>query len=185
MLKKLQNPKILGQITIICFSIMLILYIKAIDRNFIYILISLILTPLSYIIIYLLLIIFKKKKNIRTLNIFLAIVLTILIILSLTILRHFNIIWFMHNQSLISIICFLILYSLLITTIFGIIYKKKWPYNIFMYVQLTLITINVLGSFNYIFNLPFLLYHIGIISFIVFLYMYGKSIEKGAKDNGK
>lgn len=167
-LEKLINPKKLGIIAIICF----IIYYLYLISHMIYYTFYLILNPITYLIGYLIVVLFIKNKNMKLINSVLMIVLILFTIIS-------SLQPFMMISSIIlnkSDLCIIGVYLLLAITTFGIIRKKKWPYHIFMYIELTLIAIEILGSFTSILNLFFLSYNIGYIAFILFMYLYGKSI---------
>ena len=157
-----------------------------------------------YIIIYLLIILIKKQKNIKRLNTILLISLIVAIIyqvfyevyymkntygfLSAKISNYDN---FMLFFNFISSLLFL---TLEIIMVYGILTKKKLPYRIFTIILITLSLIGFISSTYSIFSYSSLLLSslnllsaiIGTIkscSFVLFIYLYGKSIIERSKNN--
>lgn len=205
-MKKILEPKVLAITTIITTIISFILsIISSATTNPLYSYISLILGDIGsfvlggslYIIIYLLIILSKKPKNIKLLNTILFINLIIATIFYLirqilnitdiyrvaTIMNIDNIFIFKKFFSLISNILFLVLETLMV---YGILRKKILPYKVFtiILVALTFISLipTIISNGNTLlssFNLLYII--IGIIkscSFVLFIYLYGKSISE-------
>lgn len=224
MLKKIIQPKVLSIITIIS---TIIGFVLSIISNIIFQnglsgldIIGIIVSSLFdlliygglYTIIYLLIILKKKEKNMKILNIILFVNLVIATIIY--IVRQINYINDIYSISLsiTSGAKFQIWYGLIsnvlfrileIIIIYGILKKKKMPYKIFMIILIVLSFANIkpfitsvysyLKYSTYITYSPILLILfnllamiIGIInsiSFILFIYLYGKSINERSRKN--
>lgn len=214
-MKKILNPKILAITTIITTIIGFILsIISSAITNPLFSYVSLILGDIGsfvfggslYIIIYLLIILRKKQKNIKLLNtiLFINFIIATLFYLArqilyikdiysvaTTITNFDNMFIFKMFFSLISNTLFLVLETLMV---YGILRKKNLPYKVFTIVLVALTFIGLmptiisifsngnllLSSFNLLSNI------IGIIkscSFVLFIYLYGKSISERSKNN--
>ena len=194
MLKKVIQPKILAMITIISFVIGSIFSCWGVN----------IFTTISrgiflgyfYIMIYLLIILFVKNKNIRKLNLVMIIQLIIALIFGLFVIGK-------------SPILNAILYAILLIMIIGIYLHKKLPYKILMIISLCVLCIEIItigrlfivGSFgtlgiqkiiyikgsNIVYSVGILIEKIicsiGLCSLTVFMYQYGKSINQRCDKN--
>ncbi|MBR1376750.1 MAG: hypothetical protein IJ565_02945 [Bacilli bacterium] len=165
-----------------------------------------------YIIIYLLIILKKKEKNMRTLNLILFIWLIVSLIIY--IVGQVNYINQIHSISisvsslgkfqmwfnLISNALFMVLEIIMV---YGILNKKKMPYKFLMILLIILTLISlipfVISSYSYLKYNEYITYNPyvlitfnflgtinGIIkscSFVLFLYLYGKSINERSLKN--
>ena len=212
-MKKLLNPKILAITTIVTAILNLILSITLRTTNIpsyfhfnqiISIIISFVLSGNLYITIYLFIILLKKQKNMKLLNIILfinLIVATVFYVIS-EIIRVKNISSIITISSE-SIFIFKIFFNLLFNIIFlvletimvyGIFAKKNLPYKVFTIILLSLnaiwfllSVISIVSSGMLLLNLVYLLSSIIVIiqscSFVLFVYLYGKSISERSKNN--
>lgn len=205
MFKKIFQPKVLAIITIISMAIYIVLnmwsglYISG-SNGLISTLIGILLSANLYVIIYLLIILLAKRKNIRVLNILLIVLLSINLVSSL--LGFGNI--FSIGGGLFTILNILSIlpYALVLFMTIGIFFKKKIPYKLIMISAICLLII-VLGLFLYqmlstkwlysgngslstylLFSMLVKVFNsIGWCSFIFFMYQYGNSISKRSEKN--
>lgn len=214
-MKKILTPKTLAITTIITTIIVFILsIISSAFNNPLYLRAGQIMGNIGgfvfggslYIIIYLLIILRKKQKNIKLLNtiLFINFIIATLFYLArqiiyikdiysvaTTITNFDNMFIFKMFFSLISNTLFLVIETLMV---YGILRKKNLPYKTFMVILVALtfggfiftIIYSLLYSdislnwFNLLSNI------IGIIkscSFVLFIYLYGKSISERSKNN--
>ena len=211
-MRKILNPKLLSITiiitTIISFILQLLLNIHATPlylRNIqIFVNIgSFILKGNLYIVIYFLLVLYKKEKNMKTLNL----ILFINAIISFIAQTAGVIIRISQAYSYMSIFqtCFSILENILfnileITMIYGIMKKRKMPYKIFAGILITLMLISFVPfvistyqSINFSEHISYnsIIFNIinitnGMINssaFVLFLYLYGKSINERSLKN--
>lgn len=159
-----------------------------------------------YIIIYLFIILRKKQKNIKLLNtiLFINFIIATLFYLIRQILYIKNIYNIATIIDIDSIVIFRMFFDLISNTIFliletlivyGILTKKKLPYKVFTIILVTLIFAGfiptVISIFLYnslvlnLFNLlSFIVATIKSCSFVIFIYLYGKSISERSINNG-
>lgn len=214
-MKKILEPKVLATTTIITTIIGFILsIILNVFNTPLYLRVGQIIGDIGsfvfggslYIIIYLLIILRKKQKNIKLLNtiLFINFIIATLFYLArqilyikdiynvaTTITNFDNMFIFKMFFSLISNTLFLVLETLMV---YGILRKKNLLYKVFTIVLVALTFISLiptiisifsngnilLGSFNLLSTI------IGIIkscSFVLFIYLYGKSISERSKNN--
>ena len=185
MLKKILQPKTLAIIIIVS---MAIYSVVTISRGYavVFSLLSLLLNPSFYIMIYLLIILLAKRKNVKNLNLLLIIFLSIYLVLGLLSL-------IMGGFGVVEILTFLT-YSLLLFMVIGIFIKKKLPYKLIMISDVCLLIIQVIVILckllpygdaylllRYLF--AYFSYIIGFCSFILFIYKYGNSINQRSGNN--
>ena len=212
-MKKLLNPKILAITTIVTAILNLILSITLRTTNIpsyfhfnqiINIIISFVLSGNLYITIYLFIILLKKQKNMKLLNIILfinLIVATVFYVISEIIrVKNISSIITISSESIfifkiflnsLSNIIFLVLETIMA---YGIFAKKNLPYKVFTIILLSLnaiwfllSVISIVSSGMLLLNLVYLLSSIIVIiqscSFVLFVYLYGKSISERSKNN--
>ena len=212
-MKKLLNPKILAITTIVTAILNLILSITLRTTNIpsyfhfnqiISIIISFVLSGNLYITIYLFIILLKKQKNMKLLNIILfinLIVATVFYVISEIIrVKNISSIITISSESIfifkiflnsLSNIIFLVLETIMV---YGIFAKKNLPYKVFTIILLSLnaiwfllSVISIVSSGMLLLNLVYLLSSIIVIiqscSFVLFVYLYGKSISERSKNN--
>lgn len=211
-MNKILKPKLLAIIAIITslLSIVLsIIYNVMISNSHIPIttyIIQLFTNINLYIIIYLLVILKKKEKNMRTLNLILLICLVITSLLSIVSQVFYINQMYSIPSSMVSISKFkmwfdlinVILFTFLeIVMVYGILNKRKMPYKYLMIVLVFLTFISLVYSFinlgSYIHNKYIVIILVNMInkiigvikscSFILFLYLYGKSINERSLKN--
>jgi len=220
-MKEILNPRVLAITNIITAiieviaSIILIVNNNPLNSRIILIIgniLGFVLSGRIYIIVYLIIILKKKQKNIKLLNIILFInfIIAILNCLATKIIYIINIYNFGTIRSIINIdtfiyfildTLFLILETLMV---YGILTKKNLPYKRFTIILIALIFIDAMfgiisiidvmsginSSFFYskllssFFNfLSIILVKINSCSFILFMYLYGKSISEKNKND--
>lgn len=207
-MKNILNPKILAITTIITTIIGFILSIILSVLNIpLYLHISQIIRVIGdfvlygnlYIIIYLLIILSKKQKNIKLLNTILFINLIIAIIKQILYTTNtYSIVTSIENipkfQMLFNSISNIIFFILETIIVYGILRKKKMPYKVFMIILVSLTFVGLINTIISIFSysdmlissLSLLSTIMGVIkscSFVLFIYLYGKSINERGKNN--
>ena len=151
----------------------------------------------SYTIIYLLIILYAKKKNMKLLNIILiinfvihGIINLIQILNKISILNNINLFNFIPN------ICSIIQSIIGAIIVLGIVLKKKLPYKILTTISIGLIFITLIISLfnliklnypilfiNSIYFLQIIFTNIGTFLFVIFIYKYAISISKRSENN--
>lgn len=203
MLKKMFQPKVLAIITIVsmiisaCISIVNSTIIGG-GSGFVGTLIGNILNGYVYIIIYLLIILLTKKKNIRRLNLIMIVQLSIALILVVFSNIVANVFELNHILNIVP-------YAILLIMAIGVHFHKETLYKPLMILSIIVLTIQflfvgrlfIVGTFasptilyvgNKIFyNIISLFVHtignIGLCSFTIFMYQYGNSISQRSNKN--
>lgn len=220
-MNKILNPKLLAKITIIT---IILGFILSIISNIIFydtiidVIIDFVLNiftaPSSYILIYLLIVLNKKEKDMRKLNLALLICIIItsiipmvgqIIMINETYSIDLSVANIANFQMWFNLITSTLHMILEIVMIYGILRKTKMPYKVLMVILIILtftrIIPFILSSISYINNTKYLVYNPiliikfnllnlinGIIcscSFILFLYLYGKNINERSLKNGR
>lgn len=205
MLKKIFQPKVLAIITIVSMAINV--FISIVNNTiigggwaFVINLLGNIINGHTYIIIYLLIILFAKTKNIRKLNLVMIVQLSIaLIFVILGNSIRANVVFELNN------ILNIVPYGILLIMAIGIHFRKETFYKPLMILSIIVLMIQLLfvgrlfiiGTFasptilyvgnNMFYNIISLLIktigNIGLCSFIIFMYQYGKSISQRSGKN--
>lgn len=187
-IKNIFKPKVLATITIV--SIIMYLGISIYLQHILFPIIQGILYGYVYIIVYLSVILFAKKKNIKVLNIIL------LINLIMALFMYF------FTDTIVKINIFLLYYLLIAIIALGILLKKKIPYkpimisSIGILITCFLLTIYELSFGKWFYtgndtlNVYLIIYYlaeifksVGLCSFTIFMYQYGKSISERSNYN--